>query len=412
MAFSASVGINARNLVCTLSLALFVVPVGAAHANTFKVLHTFTESDGAYPNSNLVIDGNGNLYGTTGLGGLNGAGTVFELAPDGTETVLYSFAEGSGGFGPDGLTMDKKGNLWGAACCGGNADGCGILFKFTPKGREVLVHTFGGPPNDGCTPDGTLIIDANDNLYGATSGGGSGRVGAVFERNSDGAQAVLYSFCPREPPHCAHGESPDAGPIVDVAGNLFGTTGSGGSRNCSSGCGIVFELARNGTETVLYKFKGSPNDGSLPLGNLIVDQSGNFYGTLYRDGLAGCDADLGCGAVFRLAPDGTEKVLHLFAGKKGDGGNPVAGLIADGAGTLYGTTEYGGGDACTVISLGCGTVFELAPDGTEVVLHSFGKGNNGANPVGGLVADNTGTFYGTASQGGTYGYGTVFEITP
>jgi len=409
MALSASVAIDARNLVCALALALFV-PVAAAHASTFKVLHSFSAGlDGCYPVAGLIIDGAGNLYGTTAGGYPCNCGTVFEIPPNGSETPLYDFTCGSNGDGPDDtLVMDYKGNLYGATIEGGSI-GCGVIFKVAPDGSEKTLHDFAGAPSDGCGALGTMILDANRNLYGTTSGGGKGRAGTVFEIAPDGAGTVLYSFCPREPPHCGRGEFPGAGPIADEAGNLYGTTESGGSKNCSSGCGTVFQLASDGTQTVLHKFKGPPNDGNEPDGTLIRDQLDNFYGTLAVGGRAGCFANEGCGAVFELTPGGVETVLHFFTGKKGDGANPIAGLIADSVGTLYGTTEFGGGSGCDI---GCGTVFEITPNGSEIVLHSFGKGNNGANPIGGLVADGAGNLYGTTQNGGSSGYGTVFEITP
>jgi uncharacterized repeat protein (TIGR03803 family) len=302
--------------------------------------------------------------------------------------------------------MDQKGNLYGATI-GGGSIGCGVIFKVTPDGTEKTVHNFAGQPGDGCVSLGAIILDAKGKLFGTTSGGGKNGGGTVFELAPDGTETVLYSFCPRRtPPHCPDGAYPLAGLLAGATGNYYGTTGYGGSRKNS---GTVFELS-GGTETVLYKFHGPPNDGALPQGSLIMGESGSFYGTLDFGGNAGCLGDAGCGAVFKLAPDGTETVLHFFTGKHGDGGNPIAGLILDSAGNLYGTTQYGGGRGCS--GLGCGTVFELAPDGTETVLHSFERGNNGANPVGGLVPDGAGNFYGTAETGGANGFGTVFEITP
>lgn len=396
---------------CVLGAALamaILAPSLSAHATTFKVLHSFSGgSDGCYPSAGLTLDRAGNLYGTTG-GGTCSYGTVFRLAPDDTETVLYTFAGGTNGWGPDNtLVMDTKGNLYGATI-GGGSNGCGVIFKVAPNGAEKTVHNFAGPPNDGCVAEGTLIFDGAANLYGTTSGGGKNGYGTVFELSPDGNETVLYSFCNRIP-RCTDGAYPLAGLTADAAGDVYGTNGYRGNRKNS---GTVFEVAPNGAETTLYKFKGSPNDGSLSEGTLIADISGNFYGTLLDGGRAGCYGDQGCGVVFKLAPVGAETVLHFFTGKKGDGANPAAGLIADSLGNLYGATEFGGGQAVCNGSYGCGTVFELAPDGTETVLHSFGKGNNGANPVGGLANDNAGNLYGTAARDGAYGYGTVFEIMP
>jgi len=148
------------------------------------------------------------------------------------------------------------------------------------------------------------------------------------------------------------------------------------------------------------------------MSNVIMDASGNFYGTTNGGGRAGCFANEGCGIVFKVAPDRTETVLHFFAGGRGDGANPPAGVIADKAGNLVGATQFGGSDNNCNGAPGCGTVFKIATDGTETILHRFKESTDGANSMGGLVADVAGNLYGTAYQGGQYGYGTVFEITP
>ena len=199
---------------------------------------------------------------------------------------------------------------------------------------------------------------------------------------------------------------------MDQNNNFYGTTVSGGGAHCKIGnstghiCGTVFKLTGDGTETVLYKFKGSPNDGAEPSG-VIMDQAGNLYGTAELGGLSGpsCIGNGGCGVVFKLAPDGTETVLHFFTGKNGDGGSPLAGLVADSMGNLYGATPWGGDRN------GNGTVFKIATDGAETIIHTF-NGTNGDRPYSGLVADGAGNLYGTTAFGGTYNYGTVFEITP
>jgi uncharacterized repeat protein (TIGR03803 family) len=248
-----------------------------------------------------------------------------------------------------------------------------------------------------------MIMDASGNFYGTTVGCGKYNGGGVFKLAADGTESLIHSFNLNR-----SGFFPFAGLITDANANLYGADAAGGRKDD----GTVFEIAPDGTETVLHTFKGSPTDGSLPDGTLISDQSGALYGTTNGGGRAGCFTDSGCGTVFKLAPDRTETVLHYFKGGRADGANPTAGLIADTGGNLFGTTEYGGGDnACNGVD-GCGTIFEIAPDGTETMLHSFGDGSEGANPVAGLVADGKGNFYGTASRGGEYGYGTVFEITP
>jgi uncharacterized repeat protein (TIGR03803 family) len=199
--------------------------------------------------------------------------------------------------------------------------------------------------------------------------------------------------------------------IADAAGNLYGTTAAGGGGHCykKTGCGTVFELAPDGTETVIYRFKGPfDGDGELPLAGVILDGSGNIYGTTALGGLYCGD---GCGTIFRIAPGGTETVLYSFCSQTNcpDGGNPQSGLVLDGADNLYGTTNNGGliNSACT---LGCGVVFKVAPDGTETVLHSFDS-SEGAHPTGRLITDNMGTLYGMADVGGTNQYGVIFSMT-
>ena len=199
-------------------------------------------------------------------------------------------------------------------------------------------------------------------------------------------ETVLYSFTYTD------GAYPVAALIADRAGNLYSTTSSGGA----SGDGTVFKLTPGGTETVLYSFTGIP-DGVYPEAGLIADRAGNLYGTTNQGGASNK------GTVFKLTPSETETVLHSFAGA--DGALPVAALIADRAGNLYGTTYYGGAS-------GDGTVFKLTPGGTETVLHSFTGIPDGVYPEAGLIADRADNLYGTTSFGGASGYGTVFKVTP
>jgi uncharacterized repeat protein (TIGR03803 family) len=328
-------------LYCALSMT---VPFGAAHAKSKEtVLYAFQGgSDGASPQASLIADKAGSLYGTTYNGGgatgcFGGCGTVFRLAPDGTETVLYAFQGGNDGEYPyAGLIADKGGNLYGTTSEGAgtgcdDGQGCGTVFKLTADGTLTVLHTFAGG-SDGGEPEAGLIADKTGNLYGTTyEGGGTGcemslGCGTVFEVMPDGTETVLYRFCAQQ--NCTDGGYPAAGLIADKAGNLIGTTSSGGDVN---GDGTVFKLAPNGTETVLYTFCARKKcaDGGTPVAALIEDKKGNLYGTTELGG-AYCEGDggLGCGTVFRLAPDGTETVLHSFTGRH-DGSSPVGSLIAD-----------------------------------------------------------------------------------
>jgi len=353
-----------------LALAM-LVPLGAAQAERYHVLYSFPDGGNrSNPLSGVITDNVGDLYGTAPEGGGStnctyGCGMVFKLAPDGTETELYAFTDGSDGAVPfGGLAMDSAANLYGTTWGGGLSDGCcGIVFKLAPDGTYNVLHVFGNG-NDGAYPYAGVVLDTAGNLYGTTAGGGGSTnctfgCGTVFKLAPDGTETVLYAFQGER-----DGTSPTTSLIVDNKGNLFGTTELGGDfTNCRLGCGTVFRVKPDGTETVLYAFTGE-SDGSDPEASLIRDKQGNLYGTTMEGGeSAGC-----CGTVFELAPDGTETVLHAFTDGS-DGGFPTAGLIMDKQGNLYGTTTNGGNTAgCTG---GCGTAFRLAPDGTVTTLYDF-----------------------------------------
>jgi uncharacterized repeat protein (TIGR03803 family) len=279
--------------------------------------------------------------------------------------------------------------------------------------KYKVLHAFHG--SDGSDPYGGLIVDVAGNLYGTTNAGGAHGLGTAFKLtpNADGSwtESVLHSF------NQSDGANPQAGLIFDAAGNLYGTTQEGGDLSqCSPyGCGTVFKLAPNAdgswTESVLYSFKGI--NFSYPNG-LIFDAAGNLYGTTYTGGASGA------GNVFKLTPnaDGswTESVLHSFHNNDAGGAGPLAGLIFDAAGNLYGTTVFGGDLRSQLCgSLGCGVVFKLTPNAngswTESVLHSF-NGRDGVGPVGDLTFDPAGNLYGPTANGGTDQFGTVFKLTP
>ncbi|HEX3666892.1 MAG TPA: choice-of-anchor tandem repeat GloVer-containing protein [Rhizomicrobium sp.] len=398
----------------SLALAALATPI-AAHAKGFDVLYRFCSqqncTDGRWPYAGLISDDQGNLYGTTGAGGtspcrLYGCGTVFKLAPDGTETVLHAFTADDDGSGPYGsLIADAKGNLYGTTAtggssgCGGSDYGCGTVFKITPAGKESILYAFGGN-SDGADPLAGLVSDKAGNLYGTTSDGGGGTqcivefggCGTLFRISPKGKETLLYAFT-----GAADGATPQASLVIDKKGNLFGTTTYGGNLSaCSEGCGTVFEITSTGTEKTLYTFQGG-NDGWSPVANLIVDKSGNLYGTTQAGGSTTACNGVGCGIVFRIAPDGTETVLYDFTGVD-DGAHPSAGVIADSMGNFYGTTYTGGADDE-------GTVFRLTPKGKLKVLNTFnGQGNA---PVANLTFGRKGILYGTTEFGSD---GIVFKV--
>jgi len=312
-----------------------------------------------------------------------------------TYRVLHAFTGGTDGETPYFSTVvhDAAGNFYGMTPYGG-AFGAGIVFKLDRAGKETVFHTFGGG-KDGSVPFFGLIADAAGNLYGATAGGGVYGSGTVFKLSAAGRETLLYSFT-----GMADGGSPDA-VVRDTAGNLYGGTAGGANPSCTFGCGTVFELDTTGKLTVLHSFTGVP-DGFSPQAPFILDVAGNLYGTTAYGGDPACNGGAGCGTVFKVDTAGTETILHSFSGGI-DGGYSPSGLVLDGAGNLYGTTAEGGAN-------GAGVVFEIDNTGTESVLYSFTGGADGFLPFGGVLMDAAGNFYGTTYSGGAYGYGTIFEV--
>jgi uncharacterized repeat protein (TIGR03803 family) len=305
---------------------------------TETILHTFDfvngGSDGAFPSGRLLLDGQGNLYGTTQAGGLHSNGTIFRLTPAGVFTVLYAFASGApttGATPMSGLAMDGVGNFYGTTRYGGIVScNCGTVFKLTPSGVYTVLHAF-TTGQDGAFPFGALFMDANGNLYGTTAlGGGStvctGGCGTIFEINPSGSETVLHRFVGIDGAH------PYAALTMDAKGDLFGTTSAGGGY----GDGAAFMLTASG-ETVLHSFTGTNGDGAFPYSDLLMDGAGNLYGTTYGGGLHTY------GTIFRLTTGGTETILANF-GANGDGSGIYSGLVFDPGGNLYGTA-YGGGSA-------------------------------------------------------------------
>ena len=401
----------------TASLAIFAVTMLAPSmcVATEKVLYSFSETDrdGGGPRSGLTADATGNFYGTTAVGGTHGYGTVFKLTPKmgggWTEKILYSFIRKfPNAYRPEaGLIIDTAGNLYGTTELGGTSN-CGTVFELTPKTgggwTENVLHSFNNNRSDGTNPLAGLIFDTGGNLYGTTELGGTSNYGTVFELTPAGGgtwtEKVLYSFNNNG----TDGTNPLGSLLFDASGNLYGTTELGGASNF----GAVFELTPTTgggwTEKILHSFNGT--DGSNPYANLIFDVGGNLHGTTNSGGTSNY------GTVFELTPAGggswTEKVLYSFKNNGTDGTNPLAGLIFDASGNLYGTTQGGGAHSS-------GTVFELTHNGggrwTEKVLHSF-AGVDGYYPEATLIFDSAGKLYSSTISGGASNIGTVFELTP
>jgi uncharacterized repeat protein (TIGR03803 family) len=379
----------------------------------------FPFTGGGSPGTALIADASGNLYGTTSTGDPLGNGTVFKLTMSSTGVwegaTIYNFGTGLSGT-PSTLILDSAGNLYGETTSGG-PNSAGAIFELSPNGAswiEKTLYTFSG--TDGLGPVGGLVFDQAGNLYGTTSAGGNTgcNCGTVFQltpgSGGNWTETVLHSFAGAS----IDGANPAGGPILDASGNLYGTTQGGGSAQR----GAVFKLTPGSggwIETLLHSFTGANGDGAFPMANLVSDPAGNLYGTTPEGGhiQGNCSEDGGCGVVFKLSPSSggwNETVLLSF--HESDGNYPVSTLIFDSAGNLYGTTEGGLGNVW-------GTVFELSPASgsqwTETVLYIFpspSAGTDGYLPLAGVIRDSLGNLYGTTLGGGQHNGGTVFEITP
>jgi uncharacterized repeat protein (TIGR03803 family) len=363
---------------------------------------------GTKPVAGVALDSAGNLYGATQLGGAANWGAVYKLDSASHETPLYSFTGGADGAFPESSpVLDSQGNVYGTTLKGGSAygtSGLGVVYKIGASGQETVLHTFTGG-GDGEYPS-AVVFDPAGNLYGAAGGGklgGADGAGVIYRLSPDGQQTIVYTFT---------GGADGSGPVdvvLDSVGNIYGSTYGGGT----AGFGVIYRVDPAGHETVLYSFPGGP-DGAFPAGALARDSEGDLYGTTSVGG--GVSEEAGYGVVFELDAAGTYTALYRFTGGA-DGGNPFAGVARDAAGNLYGTTVYGGLMGC---GLSCGVVFKVTPPSGETVLYSFTGSVDGGNPSYGVLADSAGNLYGTTTWGGKGGFsnemfsggGVVFRIEP
>ena len=366
----------------------------AASAQTFTVLYSFTGgADGGFPYANVIVDHAGNVYGTTYLfGGSGGFGTLFKIDPQGNETTLHVFGTSQppdDGAGPQTeLVEDEAGNLYGAVG-GGGANNTGMVFKLDGRGEYSVLYSF---PSSGGGPSSGLILDKSGMLYGTTQGGGSG-FGTIYQITKEGAETVLYSF--RGP--TADGAGPCGNLLRTESGALYGTTAVGGAHNF----GTVFRLSKEDVNRTLFSFAGGKAAGQNPCSGLVRDVRGNLYGT--TPNVPTFPPPTTNGTIFKIARDGTHTVVHAFTGGA-DGGDPKSGLAIDRAGNLYGTTCSGGAH-------NAGTVYRLNRRGVLKVLHSFTGSADGSCAVAGVTLDEDGNLYGAAGGGGSAGWGTIFKLT-
>ncbi|MGC1228645.1 MAG: choice-of-anchor tandem repeat GloVer-containing protein [Candidatus Sulfotelmatobacter sp.] len=328
-----------------------------------------------------------------------------------TENLIHSFnGQGDGGQPDAGLTPDGTGSFYGTTFVGGTYN-CGVVYKLTHTTSgwaEVVLYSFKGGSSDGGNPSGQLAIDSAGNIYGTTRSGGKG-----YGINGGPGYGILYQLSPTSAGwtetvlHFFFDDGATSGLIIDAAGSLYGETGGGGA----SLAGTIYQMKRDASAweyRTLYNFQ-SGNDGQYPSGGLIFDAKGNLYGTTILGGR------LSFGTVFELqhANDTwSESLLYTFQSIV-DGVGPQCALVFDADGNLYGTTAYGGDTSCAN-GYGCGEVFELSPSGdgvwSETTLYGFTGSPDGHSPLVGLTRDGAGDLFGTTSNGGTVNAGALFEL--
>jgi uncharacterized repeat protein (TIGR03803 family) len=364
-------------------------------SGTLTTLAAFNGSKGANPHASLIMDSSGNLYGTTANGGAANDGTVFELAAgSGTITTLATFTGANGANPEAGLVIDPSGNLYGTTANGGAANDGTVFELAAGSGTLTTLASFNG--TNGTNPLGVLIQDSSGNLYGTTNLGGASNEGTVFELAAgSGSITTLASFKTvkgKKGSSQPQGSQPEAGLIMDSSGNLYGTASHGGA---FFNAGTVFEVVRgSGTITALASFYDLTT-GANPLGSLVMDASGNLYGTTENGPIVnGATQD---GSVFELAK-GSSTLTTLASFNGVNGANPLAGLVMDASGNLYGTTQGHPG-----------MVFELAPGSRTLTRLARFAYPSGSGPLAGVVMDSIGNLYGTAG-GGAFNDGTVFEL--
>jgi uncharacterized repeat protein (TIGR03803 family) len=365
-------------------------------SGVLTTLHSFNLTEGAYPYAGLVQATNGNFYGTTYDSVVHHGGTVFKITSSGKLTTVYNFGQtGAGGAYPyAGLVQATNGNLYGTTSVGGT-NGDGTVFKITPSGKLTTLYSFCAQFScfDGKIPYAELVQGTGGKLYGTTYAGGHGPdYGTIFRVTPSGTLTpALHSFDYR------HGAFPSAGLVQGTDGDFYGTTSGGGTNdscNNENGCGTVFKINPDSRLTTLYSFCSQSGcaDGAVPYAGLVQGTDGNFYGTTEYGGAGKNNAcsNAGCGTVFKITPSGTLTILYNFCLQSGcaDGSQPLAALVQDTNGEFYGTTSAGGNIAC---EYGCGTVFSLS-----VGLGPFVKANPTSGAVGAAV-----TILGTNLTGAT-----------
>ncbi len=362
--------VDGGNFSGSTTSTLSISNVSAASAGTYSVI--VSNSLGSILSSNAVLS----------VAAVTSAGI--------TLTSIYSFTGGNDGGNPNGLILATNGSFYGTTVFGG-VNNSGTVFQMAPNGQPASLYSFTGG-NDGAFPYDTLVQGVDGNYYGTTFQGGAFGDGSAFQLTSAGALTTLYAFTGTK-----DGANPETALIQGSDGSFYGTiTAAGGI-----GHGGVFRLVLNGAVTNIHSFTGG-SDGSVPAGVLTQGPDGSFYGTTANGGTNGN------GVVFKMATNGA--VVWSVSFNLTNGANPQAGLARGVDGNYYGTTAGGGAS-------GEGTIFKITTNGVLTMLYSFSGLANGINADGGsphatLVPGSDGNFYGSAADGGPYGDGTVFKITP
>jgi len=399
------IGLRIRTIMLITTAVILLIallPIPRAHAQTLQILHNFTGgADGGFLFAGVTFDQQGRIYGTTAGGGSQQSGVVYRLVREGEGWVsspIYTFQGGTDGAAPySRVVFGPGGLLYGTTYAGG--EGYGTVFSLRPPASacksvlcpwiETVLYSFTDGADGGYPQYGDLSFDQAGNIYGTTTYGGSSGNGLVFKLSrsgSDWTESALWNFTNGD-----DGSYPLSGVIFDNAGNLYGTTSSGGIHRS----GAVYELSpmQSGwKQTTLYSF--TSNDNGSGAGGLIMDAHGNLFGITGP-----------VGAAYELTPQSGGWSFTLLQTFSGGGYPPTIGSPTfDPQGNLYGP----------IPSAGYGEIFKLTPAGNQWIYSSFYQFSNigPAFPIGAVTFDASGHMYGTSEFGGSGGYGTVWELTP
>ena len=392
---------NFRTIVLAMNLMVITLAATGAHGQvqgvTYTTLAAFNNTNnGETPYNPPLLGADGNLYGTLPGGGTNGAGVIYKVSTNGTQSTLYTFNSNNGENPIASLVAGRDGNFYGVAINGG-ANNQGTLFEITTNGTFTLLHSFGMMTNnlgyslDGANPYGALVLGRDGNFFGVTYNGGISNAGTVFQFSTNGTLTTLHSFTGNGSND--GGAHPYLAPLVEGADGVFyGTTYAGGTNNA----GTIYQITVDGVLTNLFEFN-TTTGGINPYSGLRFGTDGNLYGTTVYGGTHNR------GTAYQITTNGVLTMLFQFGGTDGLD-YPVGEVVPGNNNTLFGTTFEGG-------TQNFGAVFQLSTNGVLTTLHSFTNGSDGALCYAGVIRDTSGNLYGAASEGGNQGgFGTVYSL--